>query len=96
MSSATYAPNAHSPGKEDIHACEVTGALHLEQGEQPGAVGGRFLVSGGWGCKELSPVLCDDIAGGMGGIVREAQEGGSIGILRAASRCCVAETNTTL
>ena len=38
-----------------------------EQGEQPGAVGGRFLVSRGWGCKELSLVLCDDVEGGAGG-----------------------------
>ena len=38
-----------------------------EQSEQPGAVGGRFLASRGWGCKELSLVLCDDVEGWNGG-----------------------------
>ena len=47
--------------------------------------------------RELSSVLYDNLQGqdlGRGG--REAQEGGDICIHIANSRCCMAETNTTL
>ena len=43
----------------------------------------------------LNSVRCDDLEGWDGG-EREAQEEEDICILRADSRCCMAETNTTL
>ena len=46
--------------------------------------------------KELSPVLCDDLQGGMGRGGREAQGKWNISMLTADSLCCTAETNTTL
>ena len=39
---------------------------------------------------------CDDPEGLDGGGMREAQKGRDIRILIADSRCCTAETNTTL
>ena len=46
---------------------------------------------------KLSSVLCGDLEGWDGGMGRrEAEEGGDICILIADSRCCIAETNTTL
>ena len=41
-------------------------------------------------------MLCDDLNGWDARVRREAQEGGDICILIAASHFCTAETNTTL
>jgi len=42
-------------------------------------------------------VLCDNLEGWSGvGRGKVVQEGGDIGILMTDSRCCMAETNTTL
>ena len=65
---ATYAQTCSQPreGRHSCHAKSQEGCT-WEQSEQPGAVGGRFLVSRGWGCKELSLVPCDDLEGWDGG-----------------------------
>ena len=44
--------------------------------------------------KKLSMVLYDGIGGGMGGVGRDAQEGGDICTVTIDSHCCAAETNT--
>ena len=41
-------------------------------------------------------MLCDDRQSGMKGGGREAQKGGDKCIIIVDSRCCTAETNTTL
>ena len=50
--------------------------------------------------RKLSSVLCDDLDGwegwGGGGRWGEVQAGGDVGIHRADSHFCTAETNTTL
>ena len=46
--------------------------------------------------RELSSVLSGDLEGWDGGGEREVQEGVDTCTLIAGSRCCTAETNTTL